>query len=127
LLRNEFAIHTDQRSLIHLNEQRLYTVWQHKVFTKLMGLRYKVQYRHGVDNGAADALSRRGAPKELLAISSPTHDWLLDLVQWYQSDSEAQSLLSQLTLNSSTRPPFSLQQGIIKYKDCIWLGSNVQL
>jgi hypothetical protein len=92
-----------------------------------MGLRYKVQYRRGVDNGAADALSRRGAPEELLAILSPTHDWLSDLVQWYQSNSEAQSLLSQLTLNPSTRPPFSLQQGIIKYKDRIWLGSNVQL
>jgi hypothetical protein len=92
-----------------------------------MGLRYRVQYHRGVDNGAADALSRRGAPEELLAVSSPMHDWLSDLAQWYQSDAEAQSLLSQLVVNPSARPPFSLQQGIIKYKDHIWLGSNVTL
>jgi hypothetical protein len=28
LLQNEFFIHTDQKSLIHLNEQRLHTPWQ---------------------------------------------------------------------------------------------------
>lgn len=34
----EFTICTDQRSLIHLNEQRLHIAWQQKVFTKLLGL-----------------------------------------------------------------------------------------
>lgn len=38
LLQGEFFIHTDQRSLIHLNEQRLHTAWQQKVFAKLQGL-----------------------------------------------------------------------------------------
>jgi hypothetical protein len=28
LLQGEFYIHTDHRSLIHLNEQRLHTAWQ---------------------------------------------------------------------------------------------------
>ena len=34
----EFHIFTDQKSLIQLSEQRLHTPWQHKVFTKLLGL-----------------------------------------------------------------------------------------
>ena len=34
----EFQIITDHRSLVHLTEQRLYTPWQQKVFTKLVGL-----------------------------------------------------------------------------------------
>jgi hypothetical protein len=34
----EFVIHMDQRSLVHLNEQRLLTHWQQKVFTKHLGL-----------------------------------------------------------------------------------------
>ena len=34
----EFIIYLDQRSLTHLNDQRLNTVWQQKVFTKLLGL-----------------------------------------------------------------------------------------
>lgn len=40
LLHNEFVIHADQRSLIHLNERRLHTAWQQNIFTKLMGLRF---------------------------------------------------------------------------------------
>ncbi|XP_066311533.1 uncharacterized protein [Miscanthus floridulus] len=127
LLHNEFIIHTDHRSLIHLNEQRLHTVWQQKVFTKLLGLRYKVQYRRGRENGTADALSRRGPPTELWALSSLTHDWLQELVQWYASDQEAHLLLSQLAIDPDARPPFSLHQGIIKYKSRIWLGCNTDV
>ena len=55
----EFEIRTDQKSLIHLEEQRLTTVWQHKAFTKLLGLQYRICYKKGEDNKAADALSRR--------------------------------------------------------------------
>jgi hypothetical protein len=32
LMQSEFVIHTDQKSLVHLNEQRLHTPWQQKVF-----------------------------------------------------------------------------------------------
>lgn len=39
-----------------MNEQRLHTVWQQKVFTGLSGLHYKIMYRKGCENKAADAL-----------------------------------------------------------------------
>lgn len=54
----EFTIFTDQRSLIHLSDQRLNTPWQQRVFTKLLGLQYKIVYKQGNDNRVADALSR---------------------------------------------------------------------
>jgi hypothetical protein len=57
LLHNEFVIFTDQKSLIHLNDQWLHTPWQQKVFTKLLGLQYKVVYKQGTQNRVADALS----------------------------------------------------------------------
>jgi hypothetical protein len=38
LQHNGFLIRTDHASLAHLTDQRLHTPWQHKVFTKLMGL-----------------------------------------------------------------------------------------
>jgi hypothetical protein len=47
---SEFIIATNQRSLSCLNEQRFHTVWQQKVFTKLLGLDYKIVYKKGVDN-----------------------------------------------------------------------------
>ena len=58
----EFVICMDQKSLVHLEERRLTTVWQQKAFTKLLGLRYKICYRKGLENCAADALSRRPHP-----------------------------------------------------------------
>lgn len=45
-----FVIHTDHKSLIHLNEQRLTTSIQNKAFIKLMGLQYKIRYKKGEDN-----------------------------------------------------------------------------
>jgi hypothetical protein len=53
----EFHIVTDHKSLVQLTEQRLHTTWQLKVLTRLIGLQYKIVYRKGADNGAADALS----------------------------------------------------------------------
>ena len=38
----EFLIRTDQKSLVHLEEQKLTTVWQQKAFTKLLGMQYKM-------------------------------------------------------------------------------------
>lgn len=38
LQHNEFTIFTDQRSLIHVTDQRLHTPWQLKVYTRLAGL-----------------------------------------------------------------------------------------
>jgi hypothetical protein len=40
LQHQEFTIRTDQKSLLHLTEQRLGTGIQHKAFVKLMGLSY---------------------------------------------------------------------------------------
>ena len=54
----EFVIYTDQKALIHLNDQRLHTVWQQRVFAKLLGLQYRIIYKKGCDNSAADSLSR---------------------------------------------------------------------
>jgi hypothetical protein len=45
LQHQEFIIRTDQKSLLHLTEQRLTTGIQHKAFVKLVGLNYKIQYK----------------------------------------------------------------------------------
>lgn len=68
----EFIIYMDQKSLVHLNEQRLNTMWQQKVFIKLLGLHYKIVYKKGSDNRVADALSRRphSSEESCLALST---------------------------------------------------------
>ena len=78
-------IKTDQRSLTHLDDQRLSTPWQHKALTKLMGLRYKILYKKGVENTVADALSRVNphSQLEVLALSCAQPEWLSDIYQAY--------------------------------------------
>lgn len=73
----EFVIMTDPHSLIHLSDQRLHTQWQQKLYTKLVGLQYRIVYRPGSSNQAADALSQHPNPPTVLnAISSTSPQWL---------------------------------------------------
>lgn len=110
----------------HLNEQRLHTQWQQKVFTKLLGLHYRIVYKKGVDNSAADALSRRPHEDgECVAISVSTPTWLHEVIAGYQQDPEALKLLTVLAV--SAQPPYTLQDGVIRYKNRVWLGQNTNL
>ncbi len=65
----EFSIRTDRHSLAFLDDQRLTTPWQHKALTKLLGFQYKIVYKKGIDNGAADALSRYPESEVLSTLS----------------------------------------------------------
>lgn len=62
LQHGEFVIFSDHRRLMHLNDQRLHTPWQLKMYTKLAGLHYRVVYKASAANQAADALSRHPPP-----------------------------------------------------------------
>jgi hypothetical protein len=126
LQHHEFIILTDHKSLTQLNEQLLHTSWQHKVFTKLLGLQYKVQYRPGSENRVADALSRC-VPADLHALSTVVPQWLLDVQASYAHDAEAQSLLSHLSVDPAAVPHFTLNAGLLRYKDRIWLGADEPL
>ena len=57
LLGWRFRIRTDHKSLKYLLEQRISTLDQQKWLVKLMGYDYKIEYRPGCENVAADALS----------------------------------------------------------------------
>lgn len=82
----EFVILTNHHSLMHLSEQRLHTTWQQKAFTKLLGLKYRICYRKGLSNAAADALSRKELPDsaELAAVSECIPLWVQDILSGYE-------------------------------------------
>jgi hypothetical protein len=70
LQHGEFVIFSDHRTLMHLNDQWLHTPWQLKMYTKLASLQYKVVYKVGATNQAADALPRHPSPPvQIQAIS----------------------------------------------------------
>lgn len=54
----KFLIRTDHGSLKYLLEKRITTTQQQKHIAKLFGYDLEISYKKGVDNGAADALSR---------------------------------------------------------------------
>lgn len=97
----EFHIYTDHRSLAQLDEHRLHTPWQKKMFTRLLGLQYRIIFKKGVDISAADALSRHQAvTSSCLAISSCTPKWISDVAASYEQDSEASALIAKLAIDS---------------------------
>jgi hypothetical protein len=123
----EFVIHTDQKSLIHLEDQRITTPWQQKVMIKLLGLRYKVVYKKGPENCAADALSRCPHPAqgELAAVSVCLPSWLEEVQQGYNLDPATQKLLVQMTSDPSQGPRFfTLTDGVLRVQGRIWVGQN---
>lgn len=85
LQHGEFLIFTDQKSLTQLSEQRIHTHWQQKVFTKLLGLNYKVIYKKGTENRVVDALSRKFEHlSTCAAISVVTPKWISQVLDSYR-------------------------------------------
>lgn len=125
LQHKEFILKTDHRSLLFLTEQRATTKLQQKAMLKLMDLSFKIQYKQGHTNKAADALSRLNAPgQEISTISVGEPSWLQILQEGYLQDEEAKEKLTRLTLQSSPANGYSLVDGVIKYKNRIWVGNN---
>lgn len=129
LQHSKFTIRTGQKSLLNLTNQRLNTPIQQRAFTKLAGLQFTIQYKTGVTNRAADALSRRDHPTEaeVVAISVCKPAWVEVIGASYRTDPEAQQRLTQLLLQPGDAQGYSLKDGIIHYQDCIWVGPDSEI
>jgi hypothetical protein len=100
-----------------LTDQRISTKLQLKALLKLMDLQYNIQYKKGTPNAAADALSRYEWGPELNAISECLPSWMQKLQEGYGDDPTAQQLLTKLAVSPDNQEGFSLQDGIIRYKE----------
>jgi hypothetical protein len=128
LLHSEFDIFTDQKSLVHLNEQRLHTPWQQRVFSKLIGLQYRIVYKVGAENSVADALSRRHHDSsQHFALSTMTPQWLDEVVAGYQQDPVTAELVTKLSIAPEVVPHFTLHNGLLRFKNKVWLPNILTL
>ena len=93
LQRKEFIIQTDHKSLAYLNEQNLHSDIQRKAMARLMGLQFKIIYRKGKENVAADALSRVDHMMAVQAVSFVQPTWIQEVLNSYTTYSQAQQLL----------------------------------
>lgn len=127
LQRGPFLILTDHKSLCNLGDQQLDTDLQRRAMSKLVGLQFRFQYKKGIDNGAADALSRVGHLLSANALSICQPRWIQEVANSYETDAKAQELLAQLALRSPNEQGYSLQQGVIRLHNRIWIGANTAL
>lgn len=124
LQHQEFTIKTDHRSLLFLTEQRVHTKLQHKALLKLMDLRFKIQYKQGSANVAADALSRCVTVDPICALSTCTPSWIANLKEGYAEDPSAVKLLEQLAISPVNDQGYTLVDGVLRHKGRIWIGNN---
>lgn len=130
-------VRTDHQSLKCLLEQRVGTPGQQKWINKLMGYAFAVEYKKGVENKMADALSRKEDLEQenisdskfsmLFFISFPNPTWIDILKDIYQQDPELQSLIQAVQSDSATSTGFSMQNGLLLFKGRFYLGSNSPL
>lgn len=73
---------------------------QRKAMTRLMGVQFKIIYRKGKVNIAADALSRVAHMLAVQAVSSVQPAWIQEVVNSYATDSLPQHLLQMLAIGS---------------------------
>jgi hypothetical protein len=76
LQRQEFIIKTYHKNLVYLGDQHLQSDLQKKAMTRLMGLQFKIVYKKGKDNRAADALSRISVVHSIQAMSVVQPLWI---------------------------------------------------
>ena len=91
---------TDHKSLAYLNEQNLHSEMQRKAMTRLMGLHFKIVYRQGKENVAADALSRVAHLMSLKDVSSVQPTWIQEVLNSYTINPQVQQLLTRLAISS---------------------------
>jgi hypothetical protein len=94
---------------------------------RMMGLQFKILYKQGKENIAADALSRVGHMMAIQAVSSIQPAWIQEVLNSYTTDSNAQQLLQQLAISSPDQQGYHLQQGLIWHQGKIWIGHNSAL
>jgi hypothetical protein len=127
LERQEFIILTDHKSLSYLNEQNLHSELQRKAMTRLMGLQFKIIYKQGKENIAVDALSRVAHLLALQAISVVQPQCIQEVLNSYATDAQAQQVITQLALASPDSNGFSLEHGLIKKNNMVWIGNNLAI
>jgi hypothetical protein len=94
---------------------------------KLAGLQFRFAYKKGSENKVAVALSRVRFHFQLNVVSTIVPVWVQLVLNSYQTNTSASALLQDLAITQSCDLGNILVDGVIKYQNRIWVGSNSAL
>ncbi|GKC00536.1 retrotransposon-related protein [Tanacetum coccineum] len=128
ILDRHFIIKTDQESLKYLLEHKLATPFQQKWISKLFGLDYEIQYKKGVENKVADALSRIQSGELLSMMFGSVDSELLDKIKaaWI-SDPILQKVISKLQVNASSHSKYQWKDNELRRNNKLVIGNDASL
>lgn len=127
LLGQRFTVRTDQKSLKYLLEQRNGTPTPQRWLSRLLGYDFRVEYRKGKENTAADALSRRLEDGTLMGMSTPATSWIDSIRAEYQTSLELQKLMERFKTGDLDLTRFTCPDGLLFYKGQLYIGTNSPL
>ena len=110
LIGRKFVVRTDQKSMRFLLEQREVNLEYQKWLTKLLGFDFEIHYKPGMENKAADALSRKAVVAELLAVSVPTVVQLEEISGEVEKDETLKKIIEDIQQNSTRHVGYSWVQ-----------------
>lgn len=127
LLGRKFLVRTDQKSLKFLLEQREINMEYQKWLTKILGFDFDIHYKPGLENKAADGLSRRSAVPELFAVSVPVSIQLEEVGSEVGKDEELSKIMEDLSRDPTSHSTYSMVQGRLLRQGKLVLPKTSQL
>ncbi|XP_026396413.1 uncharacterized protein LOC113291049 [Papaver somniferum] len=125
---HKFIIRTDHQNIQYFLNQKITTSLQQKYLIKLLGFDYEIQYKKGTANIVDDALSRRPMTEAACnAIYLSTPSWVQDVIHSYDQDHKAAQIISHLLLQYDSVPHFTYKEGILRYKNRLYIGTGGQI
>jgi hypothetical protein len=125
LLGHFFIIHTDHKSIRELLQQVIQTPDQQAYVRKLLGFQFRIEYKPGVSNRVADALSRVPAewsknpdcddPSLLALVTTPTFGIIQQLHKENASDPFLLAFHQQHAKGTLVSP-YSIMNGLVVHK-----------
>ncbi|CDY59150.1 BnaC08g13650D, partial [Brassica napus] len=106
-----FVVSSDQKSLKFLLEQREINMEYQRWLTKLLGFDFTIQYRPGLENKAADALSRQEGKPELAAMTGPVAIQLEEINGEVDKDPDLQKLIAEWQQDPASHPEYKMANG----------------
>ena len=93
--------------------------------SKLLGYQFEVIYKPGLENKAADSLSRMFEEAELKSITSfPLWLQMQQVQQEVREDEQLKRVINDIESDPNTHPGFSMQRGVLLYKNKLVLSSK---